>query len=164
MRPTLTLYCKQCQVWRRLPFEPRFTGSELKHQSMCPKCQAALSGKRGGFDAEGRQIGCGWCESKDLYRRKAFPKGQGIGIVVVAAAATLVLAWQEIQPPWLVYVPLVGAALADAVLYFVTPDAICCYRCPCVHQGYPLGREFAPYDHAKADQIRLEKGAQKASA
>jgi hypothetical protein len=159
MRSTVTLYCKQCERWFPVHFEPKFTGAELKQGSMCPRCQATLSGKRSGFDAEGRLIACAWCEGPDLYRRKHFPKALGIGIVVTAAALTIVLVALDLRPPWLAYAPLFAAAAIDALLFLVTPDAIACYRCPCVHRGYPLGREIAPYDHAKADQIRLAKGA-----
>ena len=163
MRATVTLHCKSCDKWPPLPFDPKFEG-QICYATMCTYCGVALSGKKSSFDADGRLIACAACGGTDLYRKKSFPKALGIGVVAVAAAATIVLAMLQNVPPWAVYAPLFAAAAIDAVLFFVTPDAIGCYRCPAIHRGYPLGREVPPFDHAKAEQMRHEPPRASATA
>ncbi|MBI3820907.1 MAG: hypothetical protein HY286_19620 [Planctomycetes bacterium] len=98
---------------------------------------------------------CAACGSDEMYRRKSFPKPVGIGIVIVAGAATVALAQSRAVPPWAIYAPLFAAALVDAILYKTTPDAAGCYRCLSVFFGVAPDESLNAYDLERAEEIRL---------
>jgi hypothetical protein len=98
---------------------------------------------------------CASCGKQDLYIRKAFPKAAGIAVVVLAGAATVALASSSNVPPWAIYAPLFLAAAVDAVLYWITPNAVGCYRCRAVHRGVRPPEGLTPFDLERAEELRL---------
>lgn len=99
--------------------------------------------------------GCPVCGANDFYLRKAFPKAAGIGIVIVAALLTFVFIKYELAPSWAIYAPLFAAAILDAILYKLTPDAPGCYRCKTVFFGISAPPSLPAYDLEHAEEIRL---------
>lgn len=98
---------------------------------------------------------CKICGAGEFYIRKAFPKAVGIGIVVIAAAAAILLAKTEWVPPWAIYAPLFAAALIDAVLYKITADAAGCYYCKSIYYSFRAPENLQPFDLDRAEEIRL---------
>lgn len=121
-----------------------------------------MEGRSAAFDAEHRLVACAACGSPEIYKRKSFPKWAGIGVVALAAIATLVLAGVESVPRWAIYVPLFLAAAIDGVLFVTTPDAAGCYRCGTVHRGYRWARDLAPFDLEHAEALKRSKPVESA--
>ena len=77
---------------------------------------------------------CLACGHPELYTRKDFPRGVGIGIVVVAA----------VLAPFTWYASLAVAAVLDLLLYRLAPNLVQCYVCGSQHRGFaPIPRHPA---------------------
>lgn len=95
---------------------------------------------------------CPACGCRDLFVRKAFPQKLGLGVVVLAGAAFLVLAAHR-ETFYLGVVVLVAAAAVDAVLYLVVPKVTVCYRCRAEFPG-PVNLEHGAFDLAVGEKYR----------
>ncbi len=98
---------------------------------------------------------CAACGSRDLYRKKDFPHGLGMAILVLACLATVVTYWWYHQ--WLTWAILIGTALFDGLLYLWVGDAVVCYRCGAEHRGYPANPEHGPHELTVAERYRQER-------
>lgn len=93
----------------------------------------------------GGLLGCLACGHLELYTQRVFPRALGLSIVALAA----------VLAPFTWYLSLVGAALLDAVLYFVAPTQVVCYRCGAVHRGFAARPRHPRYDLGVAERLRF---------
>ena len=96
---------------------------------------------------------CPKCGCRDLFVRKDFPQKVGLGIVVVAGLAFVVLAARP-RTFYLGASVLLGAAVVDAVLYFFVPKVTTCYRCRADFRGVPINPEHHGFELATAEKYR----------
>ena len=97
---------------------------------------------------------CQSCGCKDLFVRKDFPQRLGLGMVVAAGVAFVVLAARP-GTFWLGLMVLVGTVLVDAVLYFMVGKVTVCYRCRAEHRG-AVNPEHGGFDLATGEKYRGE--------
>jgi hypothetical protein len=98
---------------------------------------------------------CAACGNRELYRKKDFPHGLGMAILVLALVATVVTYWLYHQ--WLTWGILIGTALFDGLLYLWVGDVVVCYRCNAHHRGYPVNAEHGPHELTVAERYRQER-------
>jgi hypothetical protein len=94
---------------------------------------------------DGGLLGCLACGHPELYTQRVFPRALGLSIVALAA----------LLAPFTWYLSLVGAALLDALLYFVAPSQVVCYRCGAVHRGFAPRPRHPRYDLGVAERLRF---------
>jgi hypothetical protein len=99
--------------------------------------------------------GCAVCGNHELYRRKDFPHGLGMALLVLACLATVITYWLYHQ--WLTWAILIGTALFDALLYLWVGDVVVCYRCGSQFRGYAPNPEHAPHELTVAERYRQER-------
>ena len=116
------------------------TPAELR----CGSCGATHSLHPERRDGGGGLRGCLACGHPELYTVKDFPRGLGIGIVVVAA----------VLAPFTWYASLVVAALLDLGLYWLLPPVVRCYVCDAAHRGFPATPRHPRYDREIAERLR----------
>lgn len=140
---TLTLRCScgaalEFACADRMPAEMR-CGSCGRVQPLHPERRDPAGGLRG----------CLACGHPELYTAKDFPRGLGIGIVVVAA----------VLAPFTWYASLGVAALLDLGLYWLLPPIVRCYVCDAAHRGFPPSPRHPRYDREIAERLRYGKKA-----
>src|SRR5688500_15230533 len=96
---------------------------------------------------------CPACGCRDLFVRKDFPQKIGLGIVVVAAVAFLVLAARPVTFCLGVWV-LVGSAALDAVLYLLVPKVTVCHQCRREFRDAPLNPSHGGFELAVSEKYR----------
>ena len=96
---------------------------------------------------------CPKCGCRDLFVRKDFPQKVGLGIVVAAGVAFVILAARP-RTFYLGVWVLVGAAAVDAALYFWVPKVTTCYRCRADFRGVPINPEHHAFELATAEKYR----------
>jgi hypothetical protein len=88
-----------------------------------------------------------------LFVRKDFPQRLGLGVVVVAAVAFLVLAAS--RRTFYVGVWVLGAAVVvDVVLYLLVGRVTVCYRCRSEFRDVPINPEHGGYELAVGEKYR----------
>jgi len=96
---------------------------------------------------------CRKCGCRDLFVRKDFPQKVGLGIVIGAGAAFLILA----AKPSTFYIGawvLVGAVVLDAVLFFMVKKVTVCYRCRAEFRDVRVNSEHHGFDLAVGEKYR----------
>jgi len=93
--------------------------------------------------------GCLGCGHIELYTRKDFPRGLGIGVVVVAA----------LLAPSTHYISLGVAALLDWALFHLAPDALACYVCASLHRGFSRQPHHPRFDREIEERLRYGERA-----
>ncbi|MGH7150258.1 MAG: hypothetical protein ACREIU_06160 [Planctomycetota bacterium] len=117
----------------------------------CPSCGTRVELRGPSISTREGVASCLACGCADLYRQKDFPRK--VGLAIVGAAALLVfVAVASRLPFWAIYVPLLGAAAADAILYLALPEVVVCYRCRAKHRGFAAEPRPAPFDPAVHDR------------
>ena len=96
---------------------------------------------------------CPACGCRDLFIRKDFPQKLGLGIVVVAAVAYLVLAASR-QSFYLGVIVLIVAILIDAVLYWFVPRITVCYKCRREFRDVPINPAHEGFELAVGEKYR----------
>jgi hypothetical protein len=96
---------------------------------------------------------CPRCGCNDLFVRKDFPQKIGLGIVIIAALAFLVLAASR-GNFYLGAIVLVIAALIDAMLYALVPRMTVCYRCRAEFRDVPINPEHEGFELAVGEKYR----------
>ncbi|HLG42736.1 MAG TPA: hypothetical protein VI643_05175, partial [Planctomycetota bacterium] len=66
-----------------------------------------------------------------------------VGCLVIVVAAALFLAFSQSQGAIFI---LLGAALVDAVVYWLVGRRTICYRCLAEYRGFPLNPEHGAYE------------------
>ncbi|MCI0682595.1 MAG: hypothetical protein L0Y71_10865 [Gemmataceae bacterium] len=98
---------------------------------------------------------CRICGNHELYKKKDFPHGLGMAILVLACALSLVTYnWYE---KWLTWAILIGTAAFDGVLYLLVGDAIVCYRCNAHYHGFQATTEHQPHELTIGERYRQER-------
>lgn len=109
---------------------------------------------------EGHLTQCLVCPCKELYIRKDFSQGVGIGIVVVGFVISSVF-WYYRMPLWS-YGTLFATALIDVVLYLTVGNVLQCYQCHAQYRGLPSlemheGFDLETHEKHRQQQIRLAR-------
>lgn len=115
--------------------------------SLCAESPAELLGRelrRERLTADGGLVGCLACGHPELYTQRAFPRGLGLAIVVVAA----------VLAPFTWYLSLAAAAALDAVLFWTAPSVVVCYVCGSRHGGFSSEPRHPRYDLGIAERLR----------
>ena len=134
--PRVSLMCQGCYRWRE------YRVSALPPEHACEKC-----GLKAPVSVEGRRADsgavkmCFACGCGHLYVEKDFSRTVGCLVIVVAAA--LFLAFSQSQGAIFI---LLGAALVDAVVYWLVGRRTICYRCLAEYRGFPLNPEHGAYE------------------
>ena len=119
----------------------------------CPSCDHVVS--LAPQSVEKPLAGCAVCGNRDLYRKKDFPHGLGMAILVLASLATVITYWWYHQ--WLTWGILIGTALFDGLLYLWVGDVVVCYRCGAQFRGYAANPEHGPHELTVAERYRQER-------
>ena len=96
---------------------------------------------------------CPKCGCREMFLRKNFPQKLGLGLVIGAALAFLVLAANRATFHLGVGV-LLAVTLLDAALYFVVRKVTVCYRCRAEFRDVPLNPEHTGYELAVGEKYR----------
>ncbi|MCI0461688.1 MAG: hypothetical protein L0Z62_32455 [Gemmataceae bacterium] len=98
---------------------------------------------------------CVVCGNKELYRKKDFPHGLGLAILIGACiASAFTFAWYE---KWLTWAILLGTAAFDGLLYLLVGDVVVCYRCQAHHRGLGPGADHPPFELGTGERYRQER-------
>jgi hypothetical protein len=98
---------------------------------------------------------CAICGNAELYKKKNFPHGLGMGILVAALAASTVTYLLYLKV--LTWAILVGSAAFDGLLYLWVGDAVVCYRCNAHHAGIQAGPAHKPFELTVHERYRQER-------
>jgi hypothetical protein len=131
-------------------------------QWQCPACEHLLPL---GADADPALPNCVICGNPELYKKKDFPHGLGMTILVLACALATVA--YALHHNWVTWAILIGSALFDGLLYLYVKDVVVCYRCNTHHQGLVPGPEHRPFEltvHERYRQERIRKAELKNSS
>ncbi|MEM7516407.1 MAG: hypothetical protein AAF368_05745 [Planctomycetota bacterium] len=134
-QPKLVLSCTKC--------DERVDATPDQSVAMCPFCQTPHELHAKSMTAEGGLLGCVACGHPELYRRKSFPPGLGVLIVVVAA----------VLAPFTNYLSLLGALFIDAALYLVMPELVCCYVCGAAHKDFNAEPRHPKFDREIEERL-----------
>jgi DNA-directed RNA polymerase subunit RPC12/RpoP len=118
----------------------------------CPACDHRIvsAGLSGAGISE-----CLVCGNRELYKKKDFPHGLGMAILVVACVISFITyGWYE---KWLTWAILIGTAVFDGLLYLLVGDAAVCYRCHAHYRSIPKASGLAPFDLGTAERYRQER-------
>ena len=122
----------------------------------CPKCDHLVRLPAG--EVNPTLPSCLLCSNAELYKKKDFPHGLGMGILVAAFAASTVTYW--LYNKVLTWAILLGSAAFDGLLYLWVKDVIVCYRCGAHYRGVAPNPEHQPFEltvHERYRQERLRK-------
>ncbi len=98
---------------------------------------------------------CLVCGNGELYKKKDFPHGLGLGILIVACvASTFTYARADRWATWAI---LIGSALFDALLYLWVKDVIVCYRCGAQFRGVTPNAGHKPFELTIGERYRQER-------
>ncbi len=145
----IRLFCPVCDTPGRI----RTPGAT---QWQCPACDHIV--QLHAPDADPELPVCAVCGNAELYKKKDFPHGLGMAILVGACLASTITYW--LYDKVLTWVILLGSAAFDGLLYLWVKDVIVCYRCHAEHRGITAGPAHAPFEltiHEKYRQERLRQ-------
>ena len=137
--------CPQCDYPNRCDVPP---GGQVS----CPNCDHIVVLPA---EADAAVPACLVCGNHELYRKKDFPHGLGMAILVLASLATVITYWLYHQ--WLTWGILIGSALFDGLLYLWVGDVVVCYRCGAHFRGYPANLAHGPHELTVAERYRQER-------
>ncbi len=89
------------------------------------------------FVQESPQV-CKACGDRHLYKQNDFNRSLGLGLIVVASLATIVLQYFSLNW-WAVWSPMFLILIIDRLFSYLSPLVVICYRCGALHRG--LARE-----------------------
>lgn len=118
----------------------------------CPRCDHVVQPITTTPDAALPE--CALCGCPDLYKKKDFPHGLGMSILVGACLASTVALY--FYDPWLSWAILIGSAAFDGILYLLVPDVVVCYRCGCQHKVEPRPSHH-PFELTVHERYRQER-------
>ena len=96
---------------------------------------------------------CPGCGCRDLFVRKRFPQKVGLGLVIGAAVAFLILAARR-ETFYLGVAILIGVVILDLILYPFFGETTECYRCRRNFPRAPINPEHEGFDLATAEKYR----------
>lgn len=95
---------------------------------------------------------CVVCGCRDIFVRKDFPQGLGLGLVLVAAIASVILFARNQLVASIVVLAL--AVVIDALLYRFIGKCLVCYRCRSEFRATPIDESHEPWDLAIGEKYR----------
>jgi hypothetical protein len=98
---------------------------------------------------------CAVCGNAELYRKKDFPHGLGMAILVLACLASTVAYYY--YAAWWTWAILLGSAAVDGLLYLWVKDVVVCYRCDAHFRSAPVPSRFAPFELGVHERYRQER-------
>ena len=119
----------------------------------CPACEHAVELAPSAGDPA--LPCCAACGCEELYRKKDFPHGLGMTILVGAFIASTIT--YGLYDKVLTWVILLGSFAFDGILYLLVKDVIVCYRCNAEHRGVPHTERFAPFELTIGERYRQER-------
>jgi hypothetical protein len=147
MGPVNTSFsCPQCGSPARLPLP-------APAEWVCPDCgqHLPLAAPDPGPGLER----CAVCGNHELYKKKDFPHGLGMTILVAACLASTVAYY--LYNAWWTWAILIGSAAFDGLLYLWVKDAIVCYRCDAHFRRVPPAPRFQPFELGVHERYRQER-------
>jgi hypothetical protein len=119
----------------------------------CPACEHRLAALE--RPAGGSLPACVVCGNRELWKRKDFPHGLGLAILIVACVVSFVT--YGLYEKWWTWAILIGTALFDGLLYLWVGDAVVCYRCQACYRGLTPDAAHKPFDLGTAERYRQER-------
>lgn len=98
---------------------------------------------------------CAICGCKELYKKKDFPHGLGMAILIGACLASTISYY--LYEKWWTWAILIGSALFDGLLYLWVKDVVVCYRCNAHHRGLPIATPHPPFELTVHEKYRQER-------
>jgi hypothetical protein len=118
-------------------------------QWRCPACDHVVAlAPTGGTP-------CAACGNAELFRKKDFPHGLGMAILVGAFVTSTITYW--LYDKWLTWAILIGSAAFDGLLYLWVKDVIVCYRCHAEHRDVAQPERVAPFELTTHERYRQER-------
>ena len=129
----------------------------------CPKCGRGIE-RESGESAPCRHCGevvaigmetpppCLICGCDEIYRHRDF--NQKLGIAIIAVGVTLWI-WLE------TFLPMIGAAVLDLLLFYRVADVAICYRCKAHYRGFTDVGVLSGFDLERHEHFRWEAAANK---
>jgi hypothetical protein len=107
--------------------------------------------------SQGGLTACAVCGNHELYKKKDFPHGLGMGILVLACVASTLSYW--LYDKVLTWAILLGSAAFDGLLYLWVSDVVVCYRCGSHHcvEAQPEHKPFELTIHERYRQERMRQ-------
>jgi hypothetical protein len=96
---------------------------------------------------------CPECGCRDLFVRKRFPQKIGLGLVIGAAVAFLILAARR-ETFYVGVAILIGVVILDLILYPFFGNTTECYRCRRNFPHTPINPQHHGFDLATAEKYR----------
>lgn len=128
----------------------RIDGPE-RSQWQCPHCDHLLH-----LPAVDAALPCcPICGNHELYKKKDFPHGLGMGLLVLACLAATVTYW--FYDLWMTWAILIGSAAFDCLLYLWVKDVIVCYRCQAHFRGVAANADHQPFELTTHERYRQER-------
>ena len=119
----------------------------------CPRCDHLL--RLPDHAADASLPVCAICGNAELYKKKDFPHGLGMTVLVLAFLASTVSYW--LYDKWLTWAILIGSAAFDGLLYLWVKDVIVCYRCQAHFRGVADNPEHKPFELTIHERYRQER-------
>lgn len=106
----------------------------------------------GALDDRSRLLKCPVCACRQLFRRRDFPQGLGLTMVIVAGFLSVVLfAFRHVTAAIVV---LALAVLIDGVIWFFTGECVVCYRCRSEFRGEEISPEVESWEIEIGEKYR----------
>jgi hypothetical protein len=122
-------------------------------ESRCPRCDHIVHPVT--VEPDPALPACALCGCRELYKKKDFPHGLGMAILVAACLASTVTFY--LYAKWLTWAILIGSAAFDGILYLLVKDVAVCYRCGCHHRGSAAAAHHAPFELTLHERYRQER-------
>jgi hypothetical protein len=119
----------------------------------CPQCDHIV--RLTGGEPDAALHACALCGNAELYKKKDFPHGLGMGILALACLASTLTYW--LYSKYWTWAILIGSAAFDGLLYLWVKDVVVCYRCNAHYRGIPAGSAHAPFELTIHERYRQER-------
>lgn len=119
----------------------------------CPRCDHIVAVANPTLGAELNH--CVVCSNTELYKKKDFPHGLGMVILIGAFVASTIAYW--LYDWWLTWGILLGSAAFDGLLYLWVKDVVVCYRCHGEHRRGIREQQWPPFELTIHERYRQEK-------
>lgn len=142
----LRFACPACDTTAQL-------GKPLPADWQCPACDHPTPLQA--VPADGKLQECLVCGNRELYRKKDFPHGLGMAILMGACLASAVT--YALYHQWLTWAILISSAVFDGILYLWVGDVLVCYRCEAQFRGSAAEKDFSSFELGAAERYRQER-------
>lgn len=119
----------------------------------CPRCDHLLRLSADALDPA--LPACPLCGNGEIYKKKDFPHGLGMGLLVLACLASTVTYW--LYDKWLTWTILIGSAAFDGLLYLWVKDVLVCYRCHAHFRSVAAQATHEPFELTIHERYRQER-------